>query len=68
MNYFYKKSNIYFLAIPLAAALWVLVTTTILSANANKKWEKNQKIYDKAQIEIIKILAEDSDILKSEKT
>lgn len=67
MNYFYKKSNFYYLAIPVAAAIWVLVTTTILSGGANKSWEKNQKTYDKGQVEIVKILAEDQDILKSEK-
>lgn len=67
MNYFYKRSNFYYLAIPIAAMIWVLVTTTILSGAANKNWERNQKIYDKGQIEIAKILTEDQDILKSEK-
>jgi hypothetical protein len=38
-----------------------------LSGNANKSWGKNQKIYNKGQVEIGKILLEDQDILKSEK-
>ncbi|MBW8035647.1 MAG: hypothetical protein FVQ79_08465 [Planctomycetes bacterium] len=68
MNYFYKRSNFYYLAIPIAAAIWVLVTLTILSGNANKSWGKNKKIYTKGQVEICKILAEDLDILKPEKS
>jgi len=67
MNYFYKRSNFYYLAIPIAAAIWVLVTSVILSGAANKSWRKNQKIYDKGQAEIGKILLEDQDILNSEK-
>ena len=67
MNYFYKRSNFYYLAIPIAAAIWVLVTSTILSGAANKSWGKNQRTYDKGQAEIGKILLEDMDILKSEK-
>ena len=67
MNYFYKRSNFYYLAIPIAAAIWVLVTSTILSGAANKSWGKNQRIYKQGQVEIAKILLEDQDILKSEK-
>lgn len=64
MNYFYKRSNFYFLAIPFAAAIWVLVTATILSGTSNKSWDKNKKTYEQGQVWIGKILVEDQDILK----
>ena len=65
MNYFYKRSNFYYLGIPIAAAIWVLFTSTIMTGSANDKWEKANAEWQKGDRWIKKILIEDQDILKS---
>ena len=65
MNYFYKRSNIYYLAIPLAAAIWVLIASTLMTNAANTRWDKQQKEWKEADKWIKKILIEDQDIVKS---
>ena len=64
MNYFYKRSNFYYLAIPLAAAIWVLVASTIMTNAANDRWDKQQKEWKEVDKWIKKILVADHDILK----
>lgn len=65
MNYFYKKSNFYYLGIPIAAAIWVIVVSTIMTSSANDRWEKADKEYMEGDRWIKKILPADPDILKS---
>lgn len=64
MNYFYKRSNFYYLAIPIAAAIWVLVTSTIMTSSANDRWDKINAEWEKGDKLVKKILIEDQDILK----
>ena len=61
---FYKKTNFYFIVIPLAAAVWVVLTSTVFLKAANDEWDKMQKEKGKCDPFIARILDLDPDRLK----
>ncbi|MBW8015257.1 MAG: hypothetical protein FVQ82_03650 [Planctomycetes bacterium] len=64
---FYKKANFYFIVIPLAAAIWAVLASTVFLNAANDKWGKMQKESEKSDPIIAKILLHDPDRIKLHK-
>lgn len=64
---FYKKANFYFIVIPLAAAVWTVLTSTVFLKAANDKWAKMEKEFEKCTPLIAEILVKDPDRMKLHK-
>jgi len=56
MKEFYKNQTFYLIAVPLAALIWAIITSTVLFASANEEWEKCQAEFEKSQPFIKNIL------------
>ena len=61
---FYKKANFYFIAIPLAAAVWALLTSTVFLNAANDEWKNTKAESDKSENFIAQSLVLDPERLK----
>jgi len=61
---FYKKANFYFIAIPLTAAVWALLTSTLFLNAANDEWKDTKAESDKSENFIAQILVLDPERLK----
>jgi hypothetical protein len=59
----YKNPLFYYVAVPVIAAVWVLLTWTVRLPQANRKWNLNRAEYDKTQAIITEILSVDPDRL-----
>jgi hypothetical protein len=64
---FLKKANVYFIVIPLAAAVWAVLASTVFLKSANKDWDKTKMESDKSKGIIAKILVLDQDRMKLHK-
>lgn len=56
MKDYYKNPNFYYTLIPLAAALWVVFAWGVSVPASQKNWDKKQKQYEDAEIQIARIL------------
>jgi len=64
---FYKKANFYYIVIPLAAAVWAVLASTVFLNSANEKWDKIQLDAKESEKLIAKILLLDPDRLELHK-
>ena len=53
---FYKKANFYFLLIPLAAAVWAVLASTVFLTSAEDAWDKIDEDFKKSQPLIAEII------------
>jgi len=53
---FYKKANFYFLVIPLAAAVWTVLASTVFLNSAQDAWGKIDEDFKKSQPLIAEII------------
>jgi hypothetical protein len=60
---FYKNPLFYYIAVPVIAAGWVLLTWTVRLPHAYRKWDLSRAEYDKVQAIITEILNVDPDRL-----
>ncbi|MCJ7730045.1 MAG: hypothetical protein MUO27_09245, partial [Sedimentisphaerales bacterium] len=60
---FYRNPLFYYIAVPVIAAGWVLLTWTVRLPQANRKWELGQAEHDKVKAIITEILNVDPDRL-----
>lgn len=58
---FYKKANFYFIVIPIGAAIWAILASTVLLKSANAEWTKTKTESDKSEKIIAQILVLDQD-------
>ncbi len=56
MKDYFKNPNLYYIAVPLAATVWVIFVAVFSLPAANSKWEKKQEDYKRAQRLIAKIV------------
>ncbi len=56
MKDYFKNPNLYYIAVPLAATVWVIFVAVFSLPAANSKWEKKQEDYKQAQRLIAKIV------------
>jgi hypothetical protein len=63
MKAYLKNPNLYYVVVPVAAALWVLFVMMVSLPAAGRKWDKCRGDYDKAQDLIARIAAIDPDRL-----
>lgn len=60
---FYRNPLFYYMAVPVIAAGWVLLTWTVRLPQAQRRWELSRAEYDKVQAIITEILNVDPDRL-----
>jgi len=53
---FLKKTNIYFIILPVAAAVWAILASTIMTSSANKDWDDIKKESAESSVLIERIL------------
>ena len=63
MKDYYKQANLYFIAVPLAATVFVIFVAAISLPAASRKWKNKQEDYSKAEDLIRKIVALDPERL-----
>jgi len=63
MKDIYKNPTLYYVLVPVAAALWPLLVWGVYLPGAKHKWQAEEKQYNKAQDVIAEILAIDPDRL-----
>jgi len=56
MKDFYKNANFYFLLIPVAAAVWAALASTVFLKSAQEKWDKIDNDFEKSQPLIAEII------------
>ena len=60
---FYKNPLFYYIAVPVVAAGWVLLTWTVRLPHAHRRWDLSRAEHDKVQAIITEILNADPDRL-----
>lgn len=64
---FYKKANFYFIVIPLAAAVWTVLTSMVFLKKANEEWAEIREESEISKPIITEILALDPERLELHK-
>ena len=67
MKDYYKNPNFYYIAVPIASAVWLVFTWAMSLPAAEQKWGKERTNYEKADDYISKILPYEPERLEFEK-
>jgi len=67
MKEYLKNPNLYYIAVPVAAAVWVIFVAVFSLPAANRKWQNRQKEYNEARDWITKIVMLDPERLNYKK-